>query len=120
MNIGRLNDPLRTIDDTLLVASLEDLLATKLKATLDRAEAKDYSDIAAIISAGIPLPIGLSAFKQMFHGEPAEALRAIGFFGDGDLQNLGDADRKILCDARDQVGALPEVRLRSGLGPQNV
>lgn len=39
--IGRINDPLQTSDATLLVASLEDLLATKLKAILDRAEAKD-------------------------------------------------------------------------------
>ena len=119
MAIGRLNDPLRTIDGTLLVASLEDLMATKLKATLDRAEAKDYRDIASMISAGTSLPIGLSAFKQMFNGEPAEVLRAIGFFGDGDLKNLSEADRKILCDARDQVGALPEVRLRTGLVPAN-
>jgi len=92
-------------------------MATKLKATLDRAEAKDYKDLAVMISAGIQLPIGLSAFKQMFHGEPAAVLRAIGFFGDGDLKNLGDADRKILCDARDQVGVLPEVHLRAGLAP---
>src|SRR5262249_33223187 len=88
LSIGRLNDPLQTTDRTLLVASLEDLMATKLKATLDRAEAKDYRDIASMISAGTQLPIGLSAFKQMFHGEPAQALRAIGFFGDGDLENL--------------------------------
>src|SRR5690606_3127532 len=36
--IGRINKPLRTKDSALLVASLEDLLATKLKAILDRAE----------------------------------------------------------------------------------
>jgi len=120
MSIGRLNDPLRTTDGTLLVASLEDLMATKLKATLDRAEAKDYRDIASMISAGTSFPIGLSTFKQMFHGEPAEVLRAIGFFGDGDLMNLSDTDSKILCDARDQVvGALPEVRLLPGLAPAN-
>src|SRR5437016_10763524 len=38
--LGRINDPLRTKDGVLLIASLEDLLATKLKAILDRAEAK--------------------------------------------------------------------------------
>ena len=37
---------LQTRDGTLLVASLDDLMATKLKATLDRAEARDYRDIA--------------------------------------------------------------------------
>ena len=49
---GRVNDPLPTRDGILLVASLDDLMATKLKATLDRAEAKDYRDIAAMIAAG--------------------------------------------------------------------
>jgi hypothetical protein len=43
---------LTTRDGVLLVASLDDLMATKLTATLDRAEAKDYRDIAAMISAG--------------------------------------------------------------------
>jgi hypothetical protein len=33
MTIGRINDPLRTADSVLLVASREDLLATKLKAS---------------------------------------------------------------------------------------
>ena len=58
IGFGRVNDPLRTGDDILLVASLDDLMATKLKATLDRAEAKDYRDIAAMISAGVSLPAG--------------------------------------------------------------
>ncbi len=52
MGFGRVNDPLLTRDGVLLVASLDDLMATMLKATLDRAEAKDYRDIAALISAG--------------------------------------------------------------------
>src|SRR5256885_1495313 len=45
LSFGRINEPLRTKDSTLLVASTEDLMATKLKAILDRAEAKDYRDI---------------------------------------------------------------------------
>jgi hypothetical protein len=119
MGIGRVNDPLPTTDGVLLVASLDDLMATKLKATLDRAEAKDYRDIAGMISAGVSLPTGLSAFKQMFDGEPAQVLRAIGFFDDGDLKNLTVAERKILCDARDEVGALPKIHLRPRLVPTN-
>jgi hypothetical protein len=41
IGFGRVNNPLQTRDGILLVASLDDLMATKLKATLDRAEAKD-------------------------------------------------------------------------------
>jgi Nucleotidyl transferase AbiEii toxin, Type IV TA system len=114
VDFGRVNDPLQTCDGTLLVASLDDLMATKLKATLDRAEAKDYRDIAKMISAGVSLPAGLSAFKQMFDGEPAQVLRAIGYFDDGDLTTLGAADRDILRKARDQIGQLPDVVVRRG------
>jgi hypothetical protein len=63
IGFGRVKDPLQTRDDTLLVASLDDLMATKLKATIDRAEAKDYRDIAEMISAGVSLAAGLSAFQ---------------------------------------------------------
>lgn len=115
IGFGRVNDPMQTTDGTLLVASLEDLLATKLKATLDRAEAKDYRDIAEMISAGVSLPRGLAAFKEMFGGEPAQALRAIGFFEDGDLRSLSAADRQILREARDRVSDLPRVSLKQGL-----
>src|SRR6202012_3157303 len=55
LSLGRINDPLATKDSVLVVASLEDLLATKLKAILDRAEAKDYLDISAMLAAGISL-----------------------------------------------------------------
>jgi hypothetical protein len=114
IGFGRVNDPLPTCDGTLLVASLDDLMATKLKATLDRAEAKDYRDIAAMICAGVSLAAGLSAFKQMFDGEPAQVLRSIGYFEDGDLDTLSATDRNVLRSARDHIGILPEVHLKPG------
>ncbi|MGO4716343.1 nucleotidyl transferase AbiEii/AbiGii toxin family protein [Bradyrhizobium sp. 2TAF24] len=118
LGIGRIGEPLLTDDGTLLVASLDDLMATKLKATLDRAEAKDYRDIAELISAGVSLPAGLSAFGQMFNGEPSQVLRAIGYFKDGDLPTLDARDQAILRDARDRVTHLPGVTLlRGSLAP---
>jgi hypothetical protein len=113
IGFGRVDDPVLTRDGVLLVASLNDLMATKLKATLDRAEAKDYRDIAAMISAGASLSAGLSAFKQMFNGEPAQILRAIGYFKDGDLNTLSQADQQLLRSARDSVDLLPDVPLKS-------
>jgi len=113
ISFGRVNDPLLTRDGNLLVASLTDLLATKLKATLDRAEARDYRDIAAMISAGVSLPDGLGAFKQLFAGEPSQVLRAIGYFKDGDLPTLSRTDRELLQKARDQVCDIPNVRIIS-------
>jgi hypothetical protein len=115
--LGRVNDPVLTRDKVLLVASLEDLLATKLKAILDRAEAKDYRDIAAMLSAGVSLENALGAFSKLYGSDAAIPLRALGFFKDGDLPSLSKADRDLLCAARDRIRALPDVELRSGLSP---
>jgi hypothetical protein len=116
ITIGHINPPLRTADNVLLVASLEDLLATKLKAILDRAEAKDYSDIAAIIGARILLEKSLGAFSAMFGNDPALPLKALGYFKGGDLPSLPKREQEVLQAARDRVVAIPYVRLHPGLG----
>lgn len=115
LGLGRLNDPLQTKDSVLLVASLEDLLATKLKAILDRAEAKDYRDIAEMISRNVSLEKGLAVFSTMYGKDPALPLRAIGYFKDGDLPSLSLSDQKVLRSARDGVVDIPEVRMKPGL-----
>jgi hypothetical protein len=115
--LGRINDPLRTKDGVLLVASLEDLLATKLKAILDRAEAKDYRDIAAMLGAGVSLETALGAFAKMYRRDPGLPLRAIGFFKDGDLPSLPKQDQDLLRTARDRISGVPDVHLLNGLLP---
>jgi hypothetical protein len=112
IGFGRVGNPRMTRDGVLLIASLVDLMATKLKVILDRAEAKDYRDIAAMISDGLSLSEGLGAFRQQFGGEPAQVLRAIGYFKDGDLPTLSQSDQQLLRSARDRVGGLPEVSLK--------
>jgi hypothetical protein len=47
ISFGRVGEPDLTADGVLPVASLADLMATKVKVVLQRAEAKDYRDIAA-------------------------------------------------------------------------
>lgn len=79
-----------------------------------RAEAKDYRDIAQMISAGVSLSTGLGAFKKMFKGEPSQVLRAIGYFKDGDLPNLANSDQELLRKARDKVIDLPDVPVTFG------
>jgi hypothetical protein len=113
--LGRINDPLRTRDSLLFVASLEDLLATKLKAILDRAEAKDYRDISAMLSAGVSLEKALGAFAVNYRRDPALPLKALGFFKDGDLPSLPKADQDLLRAARDRVSDVPEVPMLKGL-----
>lgn len=117
IDIGRIKDPLRTNDSVLLVASQDDLLATKLKAILDRAEAKDYRDIAALLAADVSLPRALGAFSQMYRKDPGLPLRALGFFKDGDLPSLPRADQDALRVARDTVTDIPAVTIASGLHP---
>lgn len=55
ISFGRVGTPEWTSDQAVLVASLLDLIGTKLKVILQRVAAKDYQDIAALLRAGIPL-----------------------------------------------------------------
>jgi hypothetical protein len=103
-----------TDDKTLLVATLDDLLATKLKAIIDRAEAKDYRDISAMLSAGVSLERALGAFAKMYGKDPSLPLRAMGFFKDGDLPSLPKSDQDILRKARDRVSEIPDVTITPG------
>jgi hypothetical protein len=114
IGFGRVNEPVQTRDGTLLVASLDDLMATKLKAILDRSEARDYRDIAEMIAADVSLVAGLGAFKQMFKSDPSQVLRALGYFKDGDLHALPQADQELLRNARDRVIAIPDVQVTRG------
>lgn len=114
MGIGRVNPPFETQDSVLLVASLEDLLATKLKAILDRAESKDYSDIAAMLASGVSLERGLGGFAKMYRRDAALPLKALGFFQDGDLPSLPQHEQDLLRAARDRVKTIPELTITSG------
>ncbi len=112
---GRIADPSLTRDGALLLASLDDLMAHKLKVILQRAEKKDYQDIAAMIRAGGSLARGLAAARLFFGNvfQPAVALKALAYFQGGDLEDLSSADRRTLIAAASSVGRLPVVRLRS-------
>ena len=50
--MGRVSTPTLTEDGIALVASPLDLLGTKLKVIMQRAEAKDYEDIAQLLRSG--------------------------------------------------------------------
>ena len=107
-------DSRRTSDSKMFVASPEGLLAAKLKAILDRAEAKDYLDISAMLSAGISLERALGAFAKMYGKDPGLMLRAIGYFKDGDLPSLPKTDQDILRAARDRVAEISDVSMTYG------
>lgn len=115
LGFGRVGAPDVTADGVLHVASLADLMATKLKVILQRAEAKDYRDIAAMLNAGESLAHGLAAARQIFgpNFQPSECLKALAYFKDGDLATLSTDEKQTLVDAARNAHALPTVEIRS-------
>ena len=110
---GRVGEP-DEAENGALIASLDDLMATKLKVMLERVEAKDYRDVAALLRAGVDLSRGLAAaallFKPTF--QPSESLKALVYFTGGDLDTLSKTDRKALSEAVVAVHDLPVIALR--------
>jgi hypothetical protein len=113
--IGRAGVPDRTPDGTVEVASLLDLLATKLKVMQQRIEAKDYVDVAAILRTGIRLEDGLASAAAMYSPrfQPSEAIKALTYFEGGDLASLSESDRRLLTRAVAGIRSLPVVGLAS-------
>lgn len=109
---GHFEPPQLTDDGVLRVASPGDLLATKLKTVLQRIEAKDYRDIAALIKHGGDLPKALASAREMYGSQfqPAVSLKAMTYFQGGDLHLLTPAERAILVKAAAAVRDLPHVK----------
>jgi hypothetical protein len=112
---GRVGEPDFTDDGVLQVASFDDLMATKLKVVLQRAEAKDYRDIAAMLNAGVRLSRGLASACLLYglNFQPSESLKALVYFNDGDLNTLSASEKSTLVDAVKAVRDLPDVTLLS-------
>lgn len=115
ITFGRVGEPDMTSDGVMEVASLDDLMATNVKVVLQRAEAKDYRDVAAMIRAGVSLARGLASARLLFgpNFQPSESLKALAYFADSDLATLTPADKATLIDAAKAVGGFPEVALTS-------
>lgn len=122
LGIKRVLDPDTAEENGIQIASLLDLLASKLKTVQSRAEAKDYRDILATLDAGLSLAEGLGAaaaiYGRDFNG--ALSLKALAYFEDGDLPSLGPKVQKRLLEAATAVDLreLPVVAAKSGLSQQ--
>jgi hypothetical protein len=103
--LNRIQDPDLTPDNGIQVASLLDVAATKLATIQQRAQARDYEDIAAIIAGGISLSDALAAastaYGKQFNG--ALSLKALTYFADGDLPQLSSRTQKQLRTLAAQV-----------------
>lgn len=90
-------------------------MATKLKVMLQRVEARDYRDIAALLRARVDLAHGLGAARALFGPsfQPSESLKALTYFEGGNLATLDASERRVLVDAARAVSELPDVAIRS-------
>ena len=98
-------------DNGLRVASLLDIAGTKVKTVQERAERKDYIDIAALIIDGrVKLASALAAGTALYGRQfnPQITLKALAYFGDGNLEELPEATRAVLVRA---VRAVDPLRL---------
>jgi nucleotidyltransferase AbiEii toxin of type IV toxin-antitoxin system len=122
LSLRRVGDPEAAEGSGVLVASLLDLAATKVKVVQDRAEAKDYVDLHQLLTAGVDLAQALGAARAVW-GDGFNALltlKALSYFADGDLPSLPETVRSKLTQAVRNVdlARLPEVQARGrGVAP---
>lgn len=101
ISFGRVGVAERLPGADLRVASLDDLIATKLKVLMQRVEPKDYIDIAAIVAHGVSLNAGLGT-AELFFGKTfsaADCLRALEYFEDPHLSTIDETTRTTLHEA---------------------
>jgi hypothetical protein len=112
--IGQVDEPLLACGTGFRVASLRDLAGMKANVVQLRSEAKDYLDMASLIQHGIGLSTALAAASAIY-GEifaPQIALKALSYFGDGDLSSLPSDVKRLLRHAirNADIDRLPRLR----------
>ena len=111
LGVGRIGTPVLADAGDLLLASLDDLLGHELKVLLQRVEAKDYIDIAAMLDAGQTLENGLGAAMTLFPNlPPCEVARALTYFEGGDLARLPSRTKATLVRHVGRLGTPSIVR----------
>lgn len=101
LDFVKLANIIQSDDEVLKLADLEALLITKLKATCDRAEYKDYKDIIAILKTGqVSLESGLLGVSGYFGDKfpLINIIKGLNYFEDGDLYELSKDDKFYLCE----------------------
>ncbi|EDO9794463.1 hypothetical protein GO117_03025 [Campylobacter fetus] len=105
----KLSTKIDSDDNVLKLADLGSLLTTKLKATCDRAEYKDYIDIVKILKTNkVSLEVGLKNIKEYFGGDfpLIQIVKGLTYFEDGDLYKLTNEDKNFLIDATNKIDIL--------------
>jgi Nucleotidyl transferase AbiEii toxin, Type IV TA system len=104
--LPRLSASLVAPDNGLKIASLLDLAGAKASVVQRRAEAKDFSDIDALLDDGrIDLPTALAAARTIYGASfnPQITLKALSYFDDGNLRQLPRSVKDRLAKAARDV-----------------
>ena len=105
-DLPRLAPPHIAPGNGLRIASLLDLAGTKVNVVQLRAEARDYRDIDAILRDGrVDLSTALASAQALYGRQfnPQIALKALSFFGEGNLRRLSKAIKDRLARAVREV-----------------
>ncbi len=112
LGLGRVGEPSICADTGVRVASLLDLAAQKVRVVQVRAERKDYLDLATLLDQGVTLPRALGAARALYPDfAPLVTLKALSYFGDGDLAELPDQVKGALSRAAEGVRTVDDVSL---------
>lgn len=116
----RVEDPELAEPPGIEVASMVDLAAATVQAVQTRSSAKDYLDVDAVVRlGGVSLHHALGAADAVFGDrfDPLRTLKALTFFGAGDLHKVPERVRERLARAVDGVDPdnIPRLASRPGL-----
>ena len=119
LKLNCVHEPEIAADNRIQVASVLDIAATKLATIQQRAQARDYEDLAAVLGTGIALSEMLAAANAVYGKEfnGALSLKALTYFSDGDLPNLSTATQQKLRALAGEVNLrnIPLMKARTGL-----
>lgn len=104
LSFGRVAAPELSADGILLAASIQDLMAAKLKVLFDRVEPKDYIDIAEMLDRGVRLSDGICDALALFpRFNPMACLKTLSFFDLKELAGLDKHCKRVLTKAASSV-----------------
>jgi hypothetical protein len=120
--LRRIGTPKTASGPGIQVATLMDLAATKAQVVQSRASAKDYLDLDVLIQhARISLSEALGAAQAVYGDSfnPLLTLKALTFFGDGDLHRVpGDVRQRLAAAVKEvDLEHIPILRAQRGLAP---
>ena len=104
--LGEVEPPEMLSDIKIKVASLIDLAGTKASTIQRRAASRDYLDLDVLISEGnVELESALVAARQLYGSmfNPQITIKALTYYGDGDLKRVSSAVQARLIEAVHRV-----------------